>query len=84
MQDLFTRGNVYRIESGQFGIVCYGKATKVFVALLDAETVSEACAELAQKYPAMTFERADTDCESWGRTLAKGNGYLELMPLPCN
>ena len=78
-QTAISTGHVYRIDAGQFGIVDYvtGNA-RVHVALLDADTVREAIAELSAKH-AGRFVHADKDTESWGRCVMRHNGCAFLL-----
>ena len=74
-QTAISTGHVYRIDAGQFGIVDYATGdARVHVALLDADTVREAIAELSAKH-AGRFVHADTDTRKWGETVMRHNGY---------
>jgi len=78
-QTSIVTGNVYRIESGQFGIVDYASGfARVHVALLEADTLTEACAELSAKHSGR-FVFADRDTELWGKTCVKAQGYAIML-----
>tara|TARA_S200002703_G_scaffold151329_1_gene150579 strand:+ start:783 stop:1034 length:252 start_codon:yes stop_codon:yes gene_type:complete len=78
-QTAISTGHVYRIDAGQFGIVDYATGdARVHVALLDAETITDAIAELSAKH-AGRFVHADKDTESWGRVVFKAQGYGILL-----
>lgn len=76
MSNSLTKGNIYRIEAGQFAIVSYYPTTMVYVALLDGiDTVSGAIKTLSEKHPETEFVMACTDTEKWGELFGRDHGY---------
>ena len=73
-------GNVYRIESGQFGIVRYcGGSCKIYIALLESDSVTSAIKALEKKRPDWRFIHADSDTVAWGKIHLRAQGSAELI-----
>lgn len=82
MRNAMTKGYVFRLTSGFYGVISYAPQTTVQIYVSERDNyplgLFDVCREMGRKF-AGAFDVADRDTEAWGKVVYRAQGSALVL-----